>query len=120
MRKGNLHIAKILSGYLILALVTFMLFTKVFFVHSHISSSGEIFIHAHPFQKKSESKDNPHQHSDKELVYYAANETYDLASTTDFDFQQEVVCVPFKFNFDEQYLYKHTIKTKGRSPPFTA
>lgn len=78
MNNSVRKITKLLSIYVLLAIVGLIVFNKIFNTHTHIQADGVITTHAHPFDKTTENKPfKSHQHSSLELI---ALDTIDLFS----------------------------------------
>ncbi len=75
MKLGNRNIAQKTVAYLSLILVVLLLCNNAIYLHTHKLASGEVIVHAHPFNK-AENSDNsstkePHQHTKAEFLFLA-------------------------------------------------
>ena len=122
MEKLHSHRIKSVVSMFMLALISFTLLSKAFFIHTHISSDGQIVAHAHPFQKSdSENKQNSsHSHSDFELFSWLTYDSFeDSSSIVSFDMRSvelEEFSIPQTIG-----VYTYNIShTRGRAPPAMA
>jgi hypothetical protein len=69
MKRKISHIKPVVFSFLFLVIMGGIIFNAAFFLHTHRIADGKIIVHAHPFNKTSETE-NPksqHQHNKIEL-----------------------------------------------------
>lgn len=61
---------KKILGYLAFIAICILIINNVLFTHFHHLESGHIIVHAHPYNKASESSDKNSQHQHKEKEFF--------------------------------------------------
>ncbi len=92
-----------------------------FFIHMHRSAGGQVVIHAHPFNKTSETKDpdTQHQHTKIELQVIQSLDYFVFADSNVNDLKSTSFLIS-KYNIPECFIKPSHLNNLNnyRAPPF--
>ncbi len=103
---------------IMIGIMTLMIINQRFFLHTHKLSDGTIIVHAHPYDKSTDSKPyKTHQHTNSLLLFYQ-----NVSILFFVVFLAFALLVPFtkaKLSSVQtiRYYFIYTIHKKGRAPP---
>ena len=118
MKMSNRNITIKAVIYLMIAFVIMLMVNKSLFIHTHIMPDGTVVVHAHPYNKTSDSAPiKSHNHSKLELVFLANLQLLMLISF--FVLVLLVLSKKIKLSTDISFNYTslNFLFQKGRSPP---
>ncbi len=107
-----------LAAVIMLLVISFIISNRIFFVHTHIDSHGNIVTHSHPYNKGTEKLPlKSHHHTDAVLSLLATTDQAVVHPSCIFnlisDRQEEKICDKY-FN---SYNYSAVASASGRGPP---
>lgn len=111
---------KSIAVFLIIIVGIFAL-NEYFYIHKHISKDGNVVIHAHPYNKSQDSRQNrSHEHSAGDLVFLASLESFLPAAITIFI--AVITSVTIIYNELRQFLNPqfNYLFNQERAPPSLA
>jgi hypothetical protein len=121
MKEKQIEYRNLIVSILMLGIMALTILSNVLFVHTHISDSGAIYTHSHPFEKKSSGEDSPtHQHSDLDLVLIQNLNIYEAEINLSISLTCKVIEVDKSIERKEHeslFLYKNL---SDRAPPALA
>lgn len=107
-----------LAAVIMLLVISFIISNRVFFVHTHVDSHGNVVTHSHPYNKGTEKLPlKSHHHTDAVLSLLATTDQAVVHPSCIFnlisDRQEEKICDKY-FN---SYNYSAVASASGRGPP---
>jgi len=118
MKMSNKNITLKLVIYLMIAFVIMLMVNKSVFIHTHVLPDGTVVVHAHPYNKTTDSAPiKSHQHSKLELMFLQNLQL--LIAFSFFGFLFFILSKKRKLSSFIRINYTSTnfLFQKGRAPP---
>lgn len=106
------------AAVILLLVISFIISNRVFFVHTHVDSHGNVVTHSHPYNKGTEKLPlKSHHHTDAVLSLLATTDQAVIHLSSIFnlisDRQEEKICDKYSIS----YTYSSVASAPGRGPP---
>ncbi len=115
------NIIKLITTFLFFLIISGVIFNSTYFLHTHETAYGNVYMHAHPFNKNAETK-NPctqHKHNKidlqlSELLDFYSKQ-YCTLTTYIATFEKEVLSNPYLF-----FCSNYTPLLTNKDPPLNS